>query len=221
MSLRRRRSPQDRDERERNEVRIVDDLDDETVTSALGRRRVGGAADETAPSEARGASVTETAGAGGAPRAETASVPADGPGTGTVAGAGAARRFRTAAGPRAPRTTAGAAIAAGTASDAASSDKRRDKKPLYPRLLRLRHVQPNAWQRAALGEGAIGVGVLLAMADLATAWAIVVLPVAVAAIVKAHDALQGLLDPRDDRPADRHADEPDDPRGDSPAPPAG
>lgn len=68
------------------------------------------------------------------------------------------------------------------------------KKPLYPRLLRLQHVHPNAWQRAALGEGAIGVGVLLSMADLATAWTIVALPVAVAAIVKAHDVLQGLLD---------------------------
>ncbi len=68
------------------------------------------------------------------------------------------------------------------------------KKPLYPRLLRLQHVHPNAWQRAALGEGAIGVGVLLSMADLATAWTIVALPVAVAAIVKAHDLLQGLLD---------------------------
>jgi hypothetical protein len=67
-------------------------------------------------------------------------------------------------------------------------------KPLYPRLLRLSHIQPNAWQRAALGEGAIGVGVLLAMADLASAWTIVALPVAVAGIVKAHDALQGLLD---------------------------
>ena len=70
----------------------------------------------------------------------------------------------------------------------------RGKKPLYPRLLRLRHIEPSAWQRAALGEGAIGVGVLLAMADLASAWTIVALPVAVAGIVKAHDALQGLID---------------------------
>lgn len=70
------------------------------------------------------------------------------------------------------------------------------KKPLYPRLLRLQHIAPNAWQRAALGEGAIGVGVLLAMADLASAWTIVALPVAVAAVVKAHDALQGLLERR-------------------------
>ena len=69
-----------------------------------------------------------------------------------------------------------------------------EKKPLYPRLLRLQHIHPNAWQRAALGEGAIGVGVLLSMADLASAWTILALPLAVAAIVKAHDALQGLLE---------------------------
>lgn len=68
------------------------------------------------------------------------------------------------------------------------------KVPLYPRLLRLQHVQPNAWQRAVLGEGALGVGVLLAMADLASAWTIVALPVAVAAVVKGHDLLQGLLE---------------------------
>ena len=78
--------------------------------------------------------------------------------------------------------------------DAAESTEPKTKKPLYPRLLRLRHISPNAWQRAALGEGAIGVGVLLAMADLASAWTIVALPVAVAGVVKAHDALQGLLD---------------------------
>ncbi len=77
---------------------------------------------------------------------------------------------------------------------AAGSADSQPKKPLYPRLLRLSHIQPNAWQRAALGEGAIGVGVLLAMADLASAWTIVALPVAVAGIVKAHDALQALLD---------------------------
>lgn len=72
----------------------------------------------------------------------------------------------------------------------------RGRTPLYPRLLRLRHIEPNAWQRAALGEGAIGVGVLLAMADLASAWTIVALPVAVAGVVKAHDALQGLIERR-------------------------
>jgi hypothetical protein len=66
-------------------------------------------------------------------------------------------------------------------------------EPLYPRLLQLRHVHPNAWQRAALGEGMAGLGVLLSLADLASAWSIVVLPVAVALVVKAHDLVTGLL----------------------------
>lgn len=67
------------------------------------------------------------------------------------------------------------------------------KKPLYPRLLRLRHIEPNMWQRALLGEGAITVAVLLVLADLASAWTLLVLPVAVAAVVKAHDVLAGTL----------------------------
>jgi hypothetical protein len=67
------------------------------------------------------------------------------------------------------------------------------RRPLYPRLLRLRHVHPNAWQRALLGEGALAVAVLLVLADLATAWTLLVLPVAVAGVVKAHDLLAGLL----------------------------
>ena len=65
--------------------------------------------------------------------------------------------------------------------------------PLYPRLLRLRYVAPNAWQRAVLGEGALAAAVLLVLADLATAWTLVALPLAVAAVVKAHDALAGFL----------------------------
>ena len=66
-------------------------------------------------------------------------------------------------------------------------------RPIYPRLLRLRHVHPNAWQRAVLGEGALAVAGLLVLADLASAWTLLVLPVAVAAVVKAHDALEGML----------------------------
>lgn len=67
-------------------------------------------------------------------------------------------------------------------------------KPLYPRLLRLRHIAPNAWQRAVLGEGALAVAVLLVLADLATAWTLLVLPLAVAVVVKAHDLLAGRLE---------------------------
>ena len=67
------------------------------------------------------------------------------------------------------------------------------RAPLYPRLLRLRHVHPNAWQRAVLGEGAVAVAGVLVLADLATAWTLLVLPVAVAAVVKSHDLLAGRL----------------------------
>ena len=78
-----------------------------------------------------------------------------------------------------------------------SEAEAQQKPPLYPALLRLEHVHPNAWQRAFLGEGMALVGALLAMADLASAWSIVVLPVAVAGIVKAHDLLAGYLNRAD------------------------
>jgi hypothetical protein len=68
-----------------------------------------------------------------------------------------------------------------------------DKKPFYPQLLHLQNVHPNAWQRAVLGEGMALLGGLLALADLASAWSFVVLPVAVAGVVKAHDLIAGVL----------------------------
>lgn len=71
-----------------------------------------------------------------------------------------------------------------------------DKPPLYPRLLRLRHIHPNSWQRALLVEGMVIAGGLVALADRATAWAPVVLPVGAAAVVKFHDVLAGLLPQR-------------------------
>ena len=67
------------------------------------------------------------------------------------------------------------------------------KTPLYPTLLGLKHVHPNAWQRALLGEGMAVLGALLVMADLASGWAIIGLPVAMAAVVKSHDVVAGLL----------------------------
>ena len=73
------------------------------------------------------------------------------------------------------------------------AEKAEKKTPLYVRLLRLRHVHPNAWQRAALGEGALAVATVLALADLASAWTLLVLPLAVAVVVEAHDVLAGML----------------------------
>ncbi|MCA1824645.1 MAG: hypothetical protein ABR520_02620 [Mycobacteriales bacterium] len=77
-----------------------------------------------------------------------------------------------------------------TTLDAPSGDL---KHPLYIRLLRLRHVQPSAWQRAALFEGVGTIGIIGALADRWSAWTPVVLPVAMAAVVKFHDLLAGVL----------------------------
>jgi hypothetical protein len=66
-------------------------------------------------------------------------------------------------------------------------------QPLYWRFLRLHHVRPNGWQRALLVEGVLAVAVTLVLADVASAWTLLALPVASAVVVKAHDLLAGLL----------------------------
>lgn len=66
-------------------------------------------------------------------------------------------------------------------------------KPLYPRLLRLRNVAPNGWQRALLADGPVVLAAILILADLASAWTLLALPVAVAVMVKVHDVLAGWL----------------------------
>lgn len=67
------------------------------------------------------------------------------------------------------------------------------KPPLYWRMLRLRHLRPNGWQRAILVEGVLGVSVVLVLADVASAWTLLVMPLASAAVVKGHDVLLGML----------------------------
>jgi hypothetical protein len=69
------------------------------------------------------------------------------------------------------------------------------KAPLYWRLLRLRHIRPNGWQRAILVEGVAALSIVLVLADVATAWTLLVLPLSSAALVKGHDVLAGLLRP--------------------------
>ena len=65
--------------------------------------------------------------------------------------------------------------------------------PLYWRMLRLHQVRPNGWQRAILVEGVTAVAVTLVLADVASAWTLVVLPATAALLVKAHDVIAGLL----------------------------
>ena len=67
------------------------------------------------------------------------------------------------------------------------------KPPMYWRLLRLHHVHPNGWQRAIFVEGVLGLSLILVLADVASAWTLLVLPLASALIVKGHDVIAGLL----------------------------
>ena len=69
------------------------------------------------------------------------------------------------------------------------------RRPLYPRLLRLRRLRLRGWQRVLLSDGSLLLSLLLVLADLATAWTLLVLPLAVAAVVKLHDVAAGLLPP--------------------------
>lgn len=71
----------------------------------------------------------------------------------------------------------------------------RDPQPLYWRVLRLRTLRPSGWQRAVLVEGVLLVAVVVVLADLASAWLLLALPITVAAVVKAHDVLAGWLRP--------------------------
>ncbi|MBV9291251.1 MAG: hypothetical protein JO222_02290 [Frankiales bacterium] len=66
-------------------------------------------------------------------------------------------------------------------------------QPLYWRFLRLHYVRPNGWQRALLVEGVFGAAAILALADAATAWTVLALPLASAAVVKANDVVAGML----------------------------
>lgn len=93
---------------------------------------------------------------------------------------------------RPPSTAPGAADAEGPVDEGLQPPVRR-RRPLYWRLLGLRVLRPNAWQRALLGEGTLVVAIVLVLADLATAWTVLVLPLVVAAMVKMHDVVLGVL----------------------------
>ncbi|WP_405430126.1 hypothetical protein [Micromonospora sp. NBC_00617] len=66
-------------------------------------------------------------------------------------------------------------------------------RPLYARLLGLRFVNPGGVLCFLFFEGAIALAVLLALAELVTWWAVVVLPVVVAAMVKINDMVAAVV----------------------------
>jgi hypothetical protein len=68
-------------------------------------------------------------------------------------------------------------------------------QPLYARMLRLRHLSPGGLLCFVFLEGAIALGILLALAELVSWWGVLVLPVAVAVMVKFNDLVAGWLAP--------------------------
>jgi hypothetical protein len=73
------------------------------------------------------------------------------------------------------------------------------RRPLYFRLLRVRHLRVRGWVSFLLFEGSFALGALLMLAEMADYWAIVAVPVAVAAMVKVNDVVaRALLEPLGD-----------------------
>ncbi|AEV82290.1 Collagen alpha-5(VI) chain [Actinoplanes sp. SE50] len=68
-------------------------------------------------------------------------------------------------------------------------------QPLYARMLGLRHLSPGGLLCFVFLEGAIALGVLLALAELVSWWGVLVLPMVVAAMVKFNDVVAGWLSP--------------------------
>lgn len=65
------------------------------------------------------------------------------------------------------------------------------RRPLYPRLLRLRYLRMGALNSFLLFEGMIALAALLAFAELVSWWAMAALPLTVAAMVKLNDLVTG------------------------------
>ncbi len=66
-------------------------------------------------------------------------------------------------------------------------------QPIYARMLRLRHLSPSGFLCFVYLEGAVALGILLALAELVSWWGVLVLPLTVAAMVKLNDVVAGAL----------------------------
>ena len=67
----------------------------------------------------------------------------------------------------------------------------RGPRPLYARLLRLRRLRIGSLASFLLVECTVAAAILLALAELVSWWAVLVLPAAVAAMVKINDLVTG------------------------------
>lgn len=66
-------------------------------------------------------------------------------------------------------------------------------RPMYARALRLRHLHPGGMLCFVYFEGAIALGLLLALAELVSWWVVLILPVSVALMVKVNDLVAGAV----------------------------
>ncbi|HZN75395.1 MAG TPA: hypothetical protein VFC00_27495 [Micromonosporaceae bacterium] len=66
-------------------------------------------------------------------------------------------------------------------------------RPLYARVLGLQYITLSGSLCFLFFEGTIALGVLLALAELVSWWAVLVLPLAVAVMVKTNDIVAGAL----------------------------
>ncbi|GAA3773387.1 hypothetical protein GCM10022225_71220 [Plantactinospora mayteni] len=67
-------------------------------------------------------------------------------------------------------------------------------RPLYARVLRLRHVDPGGMLCFVFFEGTVALGLLLALAELVNWWGVLVLPATVAVMVKVNDVVAAAVD---------------------------
>jgi hypothetical protein len=67
-------------------------------------------------------------------------------------------------------------------------------RPVYARVLQLRHLRLRPWSAFLLFEGSVGLAILLAFAEIINAWGVLAVPLAVAAAVKLNDVVAGALE---------------------------
>ena len=66
-------------------------------------------------------------------------------------------------------------------------------QPMYARMLGLQHLAPSGFLCFVFLEGAVVLGILLALAELVSWWGVLVLPLTVAPMVKLNDVVAGAL----------------------------
>jgi hypothetical protein len=67
------------------------------------------------------------------------------------------------------------------------------QQPLYARMLGLQNLAPSGFLCFVFLEGAVALGILLALAELVSWWGVLVLPIMVAVMVKLNDVVAGML----------------------------